>query len=226
MPVKFSKQLKANIENSKKSTGPTTPEGKAAVSKNALKHGLRAKDVVIQGEDPDQFKALSEALYEQIKPQGPLEIHLVERVTSCLWRLRRADKLEAAVFRYRSLQVKEQAANLQLGEIEKSGFVGMVDFPVFEEETAAQKKKLKSEILDLKAQALEDHPALGAAFVEDALSSNALTKLSRYEAAIERSMYRALHELQRLQAARSGGEISVPTAVDVTIEGGPDLVKV
>jgi hypothetical protein len=226
MPVKFSKQLKANIENSKKSTGPTTPEGKAAVSKNALKHGLRAKDVLIQGEDPDEFKAHSDAFYEQIKPQGPLEIHLLERVTSCLWQLRRADKLEAAVFLYRSLQVKEQAANLQLGEVEKSDFTELLEIPSFEEETAAQKKKLKSEILDLKAQALEDLPALGAAFVEDALTSNALTKLSRYKAAIERSMYRALHELQRLQSARSGGKVSVPTAVDVTIEGGPDMVEV
>jgi len=67
---------------------------------------------------------------------------------------------------------------------------------------------------------------LGAAFVADALSSNSLAKLSRYETAIERSMYRALHELQRLQSARSGGEVSVPTAVDVTIEGESDMVKV
>jgi hypothetical protein len=228
MPVKFTKQSKANKENSKNSTGAKTPEGKAAVAKNALKHGLRAKDVVIQGEDPDEFKAFSEALSEQIEPEGPLEKNLVDRVASCLWRLRRADKLEAAVFRYRSLQMKEQRAKLRLKEIEVSSPDNLIeiDKPLWEEELAEEHSKLKAEILDTKAKASEDLPALGAAFVADALSSNALTKLSRYETAIERSMYRALHELQRLQSARSGGEVSVPTAVDVTIEGGPDMVEV
>jgi hypothetical protein len=38
------KQYEANRKNAKKSTGPRTPEGKAASSKNALKHGIFAKD--------------------------------------------------------------------------------------------------------------------------------------------------------------------------------------
>ncbi|MHC4331688.1 MAG: hypothetical protein ACYSWW_26580 [Planctomycetota bacterium] len=33
-------QVNANRENAKKSTGPRTPEGKTAVSQNAVKHGL------------------------------------------------------------------------------------------------------------------------------------------------------------------------------------------
>jgi hypothetical protein len=41
-------------------------------------------------------------------------------------------------------------------------------------------------------------------------------KISRYEAAIERSLLRTLHELQRLQSARVG-EGSVPVAVDVDV---------
>ena len=36
-------KLKANQENSKKSTGPNTPAGKAIVRRNALKHGLTAR---------------------------------------------------------------------------------------------------------------------------------------------------------------------------------------
>ena len=48
-------QIQANRENAKKSTGPRTPEGKARVSKNALKHGLLAQDSVIPGEDPAEF---------------------------------------------------------------------------------------------------------------------------------------------------------------------------
>ena len=228
MPVKFTKQSKANKENSKKSTGAKTSTGKATVAKNAIKHGLRAKDVVIQGEDPDEFKAFSETLSDQIEPVGPLEAQLVDRVASCLWRLRRADKLEAAVFRYRSLQVREQRAKLRLKEIEATSPHDLteIDKALWVEELVEEHDKLKSEISDINAKTSEDLPALGAAFVADALTSNALTKLSRYETAIERSMYRALHELQRLQTSRSGGQVSVPTAVYVTIDGGPNLVEV
>jgi hypothetical protein len=49
--------------------------------------------------------------------------------------------------------------------------------------------------------------------------SEDLTKISRYEAHLERCLYRALHELQRLQAARVG-LIAPPLAVDVTLAGG------
>ena len=61
--------------------------------------------------------------------------------------------------------------------------------------------------------------SLGAAFVFDAENVGALSKLSRYEAAIERSLYRALHELQRIQAARQDGQQPASIAVDVTVDG-------
>lgn len=43
--------------------------------------------------------------------------------------------------------------------------------------------------------------------------------LFRYESSIERNLYKALHELQRLQAERSGQEVPPPLAVDVEIGG-------
>jgi hypothetical protein len=44
-----------------------------------------------------------------------------------------------------------------------------------------------------------------------------LSKLSRYEAALERSLYKALHQLERLQAARTGQAVPPPIAVDVDV---------
>jgi hypothetical protein len=41
--------------------------------------------------------------------------------------------------------------------------------------------------------------------------------LSRYEVTLERSLYKALHELQRLQAARHGQTVPLPEAVDVEV---------
>ena len=72
----------------------------------------------------------------------------------------------------------------------------------------------------LALQALEagELATLGLTFSRDAAGANAFSKLSRYEAGIERALYRALHELQRLQAARQAGGGAPPMAVDVTID--------
>ena len=63
---------------------------------------------------------------------------------------------------------------------------------------------------------------LGHSFIQDANKANAFSKLSRYETAIWRSLYKALHELQRLQAARhTEGNLSPPVAIDVNVSGVP-----
>lgn len=46
-----------------------------------------------------------------------------------------------------------------------------------------------------------------------------MEKLLRYETAIERSIYKALHELQRIQAARAGEKPPAPLAIDVDVSG-------
>jgi hypothetical protein len=47
--------------------------------------------------------------------------------------------------------------------------------------------------------------------------------LSRYEVTLERSLYKALHELQRLQAGRDGQVVPLPEAVDVEVSvSGPN----
>jgi hypothetical protein len=47
-----------------------------------------------------------------------------------------------------------------------------------------------------------------------------LEKIGRYEAAAERSLYKALHELQRLQAARQGQAVTPPAVLDVDVTVG------
>lgn len=51
--------------------------------------------------------------------------------------------------------------------------------------------------------------------IRDMLKDDLFERLMRYETTIERGIYRALHELQRLQAARKGQAVNLPIAVDV-----------
>ena len=83
------KQIQANRRNALKSTGPKSLIGKGVASKNATRHGLLARDVVIKGEDPEAFNAMQEALVLELAPEGAIEEQLVDRIAAALWRLRR-----------------------------------------------------------------------------------------------------------------------------------------
>jgi hypothetical protein len=75
------RKSEANRRNALKSTGPKTPEGKAAVRLNALKHGLLSREVVLPGGDEDALRELAESLRAELQPVGELENLLVDRIT-------------------------------------------------------------------------------------------------------------------------------------------------
>lgn len=51
------KQIIANRQNAKCSIGPKTEDGKAVVAKNALKHGIFSKQIVLEEESKKEFEA-------------------------------------------------------------------------------------------------------------------------------------------------------------------------
>jgi hypothetical protein len=92
------KQIEANRGNALNSTGPKTPEGKAAVALNALRRGLRARTVVLPGEDRQEFLRLCKQLESEWQPLTRTEQAYVEQLAIALWKLSRLDKEEAALF--------------------------------------------------------------------------------------------------------------------------------
>jgi len=58
---------------------------------------------------------------------------------------------------------------------------------------------------------------LGKAFSYDLANYDTYGKLLRYETGIERGIYKALHELQRIQATRAGEKPLLPVAVDIDV---------
>ena len=87
------KQINANRQNAQKSTGPKTDEGKAAVSQNAVKHGLFAQSV-IYGENEGDYKAFHGQMFAELDPVGVVELFLAERAANLAWRLKRAERMQ------------------------------------------------------------------------------------------------------------------------------------
>ena len=82
-------QIDANRSNAQLSTGPKTPEGKAAVSRNALKHGFRSNiyQQVLESEDAEGYDQLLADLIAEHQPQTVTEESYVERMALCLDKL-------------------------------------------------------------------------------------------------------------------------------------------
>src|ERR1700689_3775458 len=95
------KQTAANRLNAQKSTGPRTPEGRAAVRLNGVTHGLTAKTLVLKGESEDDFKALFSSLEAEHQPAAPTEEILVADLAMTTWRRRRLYKMESGFYNVR-----------------------------------------------------------------------------------------------------------------------------
>ena len=208
-------QSDANRRNALKSTGPKSKKGKGRARLNALKHGLRAKDIVLASEDEREFDGLRQALITELGPEGPLEEQLAERIVVCLWRLRRVYPIEAGIFVWESLAIEHRNAEEEARECEETStryFRGETET----ERMANQKKydKAMARASKAKQHMRREAQGPGAAFRRDAGIFNALSKLSRYETAIERSLFRALHIFEQMQAARREREASAPEIGD------------
>src|SRR5579859_4888669 len=83
------RQIQANRRNAQKSTGPKTPQGRAIVRWNGLKHGLNARTLILPGENRADFEALVHWLQAEHQPSTPRELQLVIEAAKATWRARR-----------------------------------------------------------------------------------------------------------------------------------------
>jgi hypothetical protein len=106
------RQTAANRRNAKKSTGPRTEEGKKRSSQNAMTHGLLSRQVLLKEEDPDLFRQVWGALWEELRPEGELETYLAARIVSGIWRMNRIVRIEAQLFNEAPLRAVEPEAGI------------------------------------------------------------------------------------------------------------------
>jgi hypothetical protein len=92
--VRSSKKSQTSRANGAKSRGPVTPEGRAKSAHNSIRHGLRAKSVVLPTESKEEFQSLLDSYNDQFDPQTGVEMELVEAMAVARWRLRRVCTIE------------------------------------------------------------------------------------------------------------------------------------
>jgi hypothetical protein len=170
------KQIEANRRNAQRSTGPKTPEGKAAVSRNAQKHGLASRLVVLPEENRTRFLELLAGFRSELRPATAFEESLVFQLAAAGWRLRRIVRFETGLLTDRLHALREDL------EIDPS-------VPGADESHADR-------------QYHQDTRLLAQAFCCDA-EPDTFLKLLRYENSARRAFYKALHQLSLVQSRRA-----------------------
>jgi len=89
-------QIKANQMNAKRSTGPTSIEGKRRSSMNAVTHGILTRITTLPGESDEFMENLRDDILNTYQPQDTLERCLVDRITIAMVRQIRLCEAEAA----------------------------------------------------------------------------------------------------------------------------------
>jgi len=111
------KQIEANRRNSKKSTGPRTPEGKAVSRMNALTTGIDAESQVIRGEDSQTLDALTLEYHQHHQPATPEERSLVDALVRAEWLQRRLARAEAELWEYEMQTTYQVRDDVAVGQI-------------------------------------------------------------------------------------------------------------
>ena len=173
-------QILANRHNAQKSTGPRTPQGRAAVSQNAVKQGLLARHDVISSESQVVFDLYRERLLAELAPASPMESMLAERIVTLSWRLKRTGRIQNQTI---------DALNAH--------------------NTTSPLAKLTQSLFSKAPGRPQDAPsdcdpdlALGRLAIKDFSNTRVLERLLMYERRIEHSLYKTLLELQRLNLVK------------------------
>jgi hypothetical protein len=179
-------QVQANRLNAKKSTGPRTAAGKAAVAQNAVRHGFLSRLDVIRGEEQAEFDLFREQMLGELAPAGVMETMLAERIVGLSWRLKRAERMQSEAF---EALLTPDTSNLAV--------------------RIAQSLRPKRSEAEENA---DSELAFGRAVVKDFGHGRVLDRLLMYERRMEHSLYRTMAELQRLRLV---GEVAGTTGEPV-----------
>jgi hypothetical protein len=88
----------ANRANAQRSSGPTTPAGRAKSSMNALKTGLTGQTVLLPTDDAVAYQQHLHRHFSEFAPATDHEKSLVQTIADTEWRLLRIFPLETSIY--------------------------------------------------------------------------------------------------------------------------------
>src|SRR5205823_7426633 len=95
MALTDEERAEINRRNARSSTGPRSPFGKAAASRNAYKHGMRAEAFALPNEDLEELKALTDQWLDYYQPESPGRRALLDRAVYATVQLHRSARFQA-----------------------------------------------------------------------------------------------------------------------------------
>jgi hypothetical protein len=170
-------RILANRLNARKSTGPRSPEGKAVVARNPIKHGLLARQDVISSESQAEFDLYRSLILAELAPATPMESMLAERIVTLSWRLRRTTRIHNETID--ALLVKDTESPL-----------------------ARLTQSLFPKTRDPAETAQSADLPLGRMAAKDFAHTRVLDRLLMYERRMEHSLHKTIFEFERLRVMR------------------------
>jgi len=116
MDIADIKNLAANVKTltaGAKSTGPKTETGKLRCAVNAVKHGLAGKNLLLPGEEAQEYENKLDGIFSSMAPKNDAEAEIVALVADDLWKLGRLARIEKGLTLGR---VEELLAQTSTGE--------------------------------------------------------------------------------------------------------------
>ena len=101
--------------NARLSTGPRTDAGKAISRLNAMRHTLCSQTVVSSKNNLTAYARFQKRFFDDLQPQGIIEVQLTQTLADCSWRLNCARAYETNLL---TLGAEEQAQTIQVDDAE------------------------------------------------------------------------------------------------------------
>jgi len=175
------KQMLANKNNARKSTGPKSAVGKLKSSQNAIKHGLSTEKFMVIGEKADELIYIKDELVNQLKPIGIHQEIIVSKLIDIAIRMKRIPIIEAGILNHEML------------EYEADTYKNKVASRVEGDET--DNVILPSSIIIRKT---------GLSFARDCNQGSSLLKLNTIEDKLLSKYFKLLNELRNEQNKKGG----------------------
>jgi len=198
------RQIAANRRNARKSTGPTTEEGKQRSRCNAVRHGLMAETVIGALEEAEDYRAFEAVIAADYDAQSAVERELVLRLASLLWRLNRATTIETGLFEIQTNSLTEVNRASQFHPASREVVYALfqrADVGRVSTERVTHANDAHPRCSGPKSVELAAHHTvkLARCFLRLAnLPNYALDRLSRYEATLWRQVRQTLFALDAL----------------------------